>query len=128
MPPRTDMRFWDPTGAKFGIPTWPWRLAPPPDEWATERQLKAQGLRPGAQGVPGQLGWLRGGEDHFAALYRVDRALPKRPMTSAKWAAVWKACAARRICPECGEDRGYEPSRRLGACNDCATGGYAAAA
>jgi hypothetical protein len=23
-------------------------------------------------------------------------------------------------CPQCGINRGYVPSRRLGACNDCA--------
>lgn len=127
--PRTDMRFWDPTGAKYGLPTWPWKLGPSPDVMATGRQLKARGLRPGGHEPAGQLGWRRQGEDHFASLYRVELALPKRPMTPAKWAAVWKAIAARRICPDCGEDRGYEPSRRLGVCNDCANaGGYAAAA
>ncbi|ONK09268.1 hypothetical protein STBA_71230 [Streptomyces sp. MP131-18] len=123
------MRFWDPTGARYGLPTWPWTLGPSPDHMATERQLKARGLRPGGQDPTGQLGWLRGGEERFAALYPVELALPKRPMTPAKWAAVRKACAARRICPDCRRDVGYEPSRRLGACNDCtASGSYAAAA
>ncbi|MFI9588273.1 RRQRL motif-containing zinc-binding protein [Streptomyces sp. NPDC052236] len=125
--PRTDKRFWDPAGEKFGLPTWPWKLGPPPEEWATERQLKAQGLRPGGQGVAGQLGWRRRGEDHFASLYRVDLAKPKRPMTAAMWASIWKAVAARRICPECQTEKDYEIPRRYGVCNDC-PGGYAAAA
>jgi hypothetical protein len=122
MPPRPDMRFWDPKGEKFGVPTWPWKLGPSPDQWATERQLAARGLRPGGQGVPGQLGWLRRGEEMFTALYRVDKALPKRPMTPAKWRAVRAALAARRICPECGRDAGYQIPRRRGACNPCFDG------
>ena len=86
-----------------------------------------RGLRPGGQDVAGQLGWLRGGEERFAFLYRVDRAKPKRPMTTAMWASVRKACAARRICPECKTEKDYEIPRRYGVCNDC-PGGYAAAA
>lgn len=37
---------FDPTGARYGIPTFPWRYAP--DGYATRRQLRARGLRPGA--------------------------------------------------------------------------------
>jgi hypothetical protein len=127
MPPKPNDRFNDPDGEKFGIPTWPWRLGPDPSELATVRQLKAQGLRPGAPEA-GQLGWLRRGEDHFTPLYRVDEAKPKRAMTEAMWASIWKACAARRVCPECKTEKDYQIPRRHGACNDCYFGGYAAAA
>jgi hypothetical protein len=41
-------------------------------------------------------------------------------MTDAKYAAVLKAVAARRICSQCGLDRGYQPSQQLGCCNICA--------
>ncbi|GLW68447.1 hypothetical protein Kpho02_07460 [Kitasatospora phosalacinea] len=48
-------RFWDPTGERFGIPTYPWRLAP--DGLKTRRQLRACGLRPGGQPVAAQVLW-----------------------------------------------------------------------
>lgn len=128
MPPRTDLRFWDPEGSKYGLPTWPWKLGPSPAEWATERQLAALGLRKGGQQPAGQLGWVRQGEDHFIPLYLVELAKPKRQMTEAMWAAVRKACAARRVCPECKTAKDYEIPKRHGACNDCHFGGYAAAA
>ncbi|GAA2350629.1 RRQRL motif-containing zinc-binding protein [Streptomyces violaceusniger] len=125
MPPKANDRFNDPDGEKFGIPTWPWRLGPDPSELATVRQLKAMGRRPGTTQKAGQLGWRRNGEDHFAALYRVDLAKPKRPMTDAMWAAVRKACAAHRTCPECKTDKGYRIPRRYGVCAPC-YGGYPA--
>jgi hypothetical protein len=62
----------------------------------------------------------------FCPLYRVDLAKPKRPMTPAKWAAVRKAIAARRICPTCMTEQPYEIPKRFGECNDCS--GYATAA
>lgn len=34
--PRINMRFWDPKGEVFGIPTWPWRMGPDPDVMATK--------------------------------------------------------------------------------------------
>lgn len=43
----------DPTGERFGIPTFPWQFAP--DGYATRRQLRGQGLRPGGQDVAAQL-------------------------------------------------------------------------
>lgn len=46
-------RCYDPTGARYGIPTYPWRLAPA--GYATRRQLRARGLRPGGQPVAAQL-------------------------------------------------------------------------
>lgn len=56
----------------------------------------------------------------IAFLYRVDLARPVRPMTPARWAALAKANAARRVCPACGRDAGYRIPTSLGMCVPCA--------
>ncbi|MEU0391220.1 RRQRL motif-containing zinc-binding protein [Streptomyces sp. NPDC006208] len=110
---------FDPDGERFGIPTYPWRYAP--DDLATRRQLRIRGLRPGGQDVAAQiLRPRRRREPLTAYLYRVDRAKPVRPMTPARWAALAKANAARRRCPECGRDAGYVIPTSLGTCVTCA--------
>lgn len=122
---RTSARFFDPTGARYGLPTWPWRMAPP--HLLTRRQLGARGLRPGGQEVAGQVLWrsnryrARTGGIRAAYLYDVRLALPKRTPTDRQRAALDKALKARRTCPDCGTDAGYVLSRRLGVCLDCAT-------
>ncbi|MFF1337916.1 RRQRL motif-containing zinc-binding protein [Streptomyces sp. NPDC058290] len=109
----------DPTGARYGIPTFPWRLAP--DGLATRRQLRALGLRPGGQDVAGQVLRPRYRRGPLAAfLYRIDKALPVRPMTPAKRAALAKANTARRTCPQCRADAGYVIPASLGMCVPCA--------
>ncbi|MFC4588630.1 RRQRL motif-containing zinc-binding protein [Sphaerisporangium corydalis] len=114
--------FWDPTGSRYGIPTWPWRMAPP--HLATLRQLTAAGLRPGGQGVQAQVLWRsrRHGAPGVRAayLYDVRFALPKRTATPAQLRALDKANTARRTCPDCGTDAGYVLPRHLGTCLDCA--------
>ncbi|WP_328742089.1 hypothetical protein OG436_13220 [Streptomyces caniferus] len=114
-------RFWDPDGTKFGVPTYPWRLAP--DGLATRAQLRARGLRPGGQEIAAQILWrsrrARGGI-RAAYLYRTDHAKPVRPMTPAKWAAIDAALAARRCCPNCRTDAGYCIPRSLGMYVPCA--------
>ncbi|PAM98081.1 hypothetical protein CJI59_30725 [Streptomyces sp. Alain-F2R5] len=101
------------------VPVYRWRLAP--DGYATRRQLRAAGLRPGGQDVAAQLERPRRRREPLVAyLYRVDRAKPVRPMTPAKWAALAKANAARRICPECQGDAGYVIPPSLGMCVTCA--------
>ncbi|QNP71743.1 hypothetical protein IAG44_21465 [Streptomyces roseirectus] len=110
---------FDPSGERFGIPTFPWRMAP--DGYATRRQLRVRGLRPGGQCVAGQiLRPRRRREPLTAYLYRVDLARPVRPMTPARWAALAKANTARRTCPDCGRDAGYVIPPTLGACVPCA--------
>jgi hypothetical protein len=110
---------FDPDGERFGIPTYPWRYAP--DDLATRRQLRTCGLRPGGQDIAAQiLRPRRRREPLTAYLYRVDLARPVRPMTPARWAALAKANAARRRCPECGRDAGYVIPTSLGACVTCA--------
>ncbi|MGW1038701.1 RRQRL motif-containing zinc-binding protein [Streptomyces sp. NPDC002547] len=105
------------------LPTYRWRLAP--DGYATRRQLRARGLRPGGQQVAAQLERPRRRRGPLVAyLYRVDLALPVRPMTPARWAALAKANAARRICPTCRRDAGYVIPAHLGTCVPCAFPDY----
>lgn len=112
-------KCYDPTGAQFGIPTYPWRYAP--DGLATRRQLRARGLRPGGQPVAAQVlrpRYRRG--PLVAYLYRLDCAKPVRPMTPGKRAALAKAMCARRTCPACRTDAGYVIPSSLGMCVPCA--------
>jgi hypothetical protein len=106
-------------------PVYPWRGAPA--HLATRAQLAAQGLRPGRQGVQALLLWAsrRGGGPRvdgyrFARLYDIGLARPRITMTERPAAALAAALAARMTCPKCGINRGYVPSARLGACNQCA--------
>ncbi|MFC8974748.1 RRQRL motif-containing zinc-binding protein [[Kitasatospora] papulosa] len=101
------------------LPVYRWRLAP--DGYATRRQLRALGLRPGGQDVAAQLERPRRRRGPLVAyLYRIDRAKPVRPMTPARRAALTKAMAARRVCPNCRTDAGYCIPRSLGMCVACA--------
>ncbi|WP_157254962.1 RRQRL motif-containing zinc-binding protein [Nonomuraea typhae] len=117
--------FYDPAGERYGIPTYPWRMAPP--HLRTLRQLADEGLRPGGQGVQAQVLWrsrryrARGGI-RPAYLYDVRFALPKRTPTERQMAALDKANRARRTCPNCSRDVGYVLPRHLGICLDCAEG------
>ncbi|MGJ5898484.1 RRQRL motif-containing zinc-binding protein [Streptomyces niveiscabiei] len=112
-------KCFDPGGARFGVPTYPWRYAP--DGYATRRQLRAAGLRPGGQPVAAQVlrpRYRRG--PLVAYLYRLDLALPVRPMTEPKRRALACAMRARRTCPQCLADAGYVIPRSLGLCVPCA--------
>ncbi|MFJ8336036.1 RRQRL motif-containing zinc-binding protein [Streptomyces sp. NPDC094437] len=102
------------------LPVYRWRDAP--DGYATRRQLRARGLRPGGQDVAAQLERprRRGREPLIAYLYRVELARPVRPLTPARRAALAKANAARRICPGCRRDAGYVIPTSLGLCVPCA--------
>ncbi|WP_113705290.1 RRQRL motif-containing zinc-binding protein [Nonomuraea lactucae] len=115
-------RFWDPTGKSHGgLPTYPWKMAPP--HLLTLRQLTAEGLRPGGQGVQAQVLWRsrRYGAPGVRAayLYDVRFALPKRHPSPRQRAALAKANQARRTCPVCTRDVGYVLPRHLGTCLDC---------
>ncbi|MBZ6137642.1 MULTISPECIES: RRQRL motif-containing zinc-binding protein [Streptomyces] len=112
-------KCFDPTGARYGVPTYPWRLAP--DGLATRRQLRAMGLRPGGQPIAAQVMRVnrRAGDVRVGYLYRVDRAKPVRPMTSRKWGALALAMLARRTCPRCLLDVGYCIPRSHGICGMC---------
>ncbi|MFI1604071.1 RRQRL motif-containing zinc-binding protein [Streptomyces griseofuscus] len=102
------------------IPAYRWRLAP--EGLATRRQLRARGLRPGGQDVVAQIERPRRRRGPLVAyLYSIEQALPVRPMTPAKWAALVKANQARRICPQCRNDAGYVIPVSLGMCVTCAS-------
>ncbi|MFC9734288.1 RRQRL motif-containing zinc-binding protein [Streptomyces roseolus] len=95
------------------LPVFRWRQAGP--GLATRRQLREMGLRPGGQEPVARIE-CRGGR-RFAWLYRIDRAVPKQPMTLAKESALDKAMAARQTCPT--YRRRYFhciPLKTLGAC------------
>jgi hypothetical protein len=112
--------YLDPDGTRFGIPTYPWRAAPA--GLATRRQLAADGLRPAGQPVCAQVMWhstRARGRAGVAYLYRVDLAKPKRIPTAAQLAALGRALAARRTCPECGRDGGYVLPRTWDKCLLC---------
>ncbi|WP_435601218.1 RRQRL motif-containing zinc-binding protein [Streptomyces sp. C10-9-1] len=114
-------KCFDPAGAKYGIPTYPWRYAP--DGYATRRQLRALGLRPGGQPVAAQVMRRSRGRKTgvlVGHLYRIDLAKPVRPMTSRKWGALALAMLARRTCPQCHTDAGYVIPTSLGTCVPCA--------
>ncbi|MFJ5775749.1 RRQRL motif-containing zinc-binding protein [Streptomyces sp. NPDC093094] len=114
-------KCFDPSGARFAIPTYPWRFAP--NGYATRRQLRAAGLRPGGQPVAAQVMRSRRGRKagvQVAYLYRVDRAKPVRPMTSRKWGALALAMLARRTCPRCQITYSYCIPTSLGVCGPCA--------
>jgi hypothetical protein len=110
--------YFDPDGARYGIPTYWWRGAPP--GYATRRQLTAAGLRPGGQPIAAQILWQGVGGTRAAYLYRVDLARPKRTATSAQRRAIAAALTARRTCPTCRQVRNYYIPRSLGECLACA--------
>ncbi|GHH55251.1 hypothetical protein FHS35_003870 [Streptomyces umbrinus] len=112
-------KCFDPTGTRHGVPTFPWRCAP--DGYATLRQLRARGLRPGGQPIAAQVlrpRYRRG--PLVAYLYREDLAKQVRPMTARKWTALAKANLARRTCHACRRDAGYVIPTSLGMCVPCA--------
>lgn len=107
--------FYDPTGATYGRPTYPYKMAP--EGLATVRQLRKRGLRPGGQDIAAQILWRKG--NRRAYLYRIDLAVPKRTATAAQLAAIDRALLARRTCPVCAKVRDYYIPRRTGACLAC---------
>ena len=116
------IEFYDPAGVRYGFPTYPYRGAP--DGYATVRQLRAAGLRPGGQPVVAQILWRHKKNKRVAYLYQLAAAKPKRTATPAQLAAIDKALAARRTCPTCGQVKDYYIPRRYGECLDCTPGGY----
>ncbi|MBO4207943.1 RRQRL motif-containing zinc-binding protein [Micromonospora echinofusca] len=109
--------YWDPEGTRYGIPTFWWQGASP--GYATRRQLRARGLRPGGQPIAGQILWRGIGGTRAAYLYRLDLARPKRTATPAQLRAVRAALTARRTCPTCRQVRPYYIPRSRGECLTC---------
>jgi hypothetical protein len=117
--------YLDPTGVEFGLPTYPFRSAPL--ELLTRRQLRELGLRPRLASEPdAQLMWRGAGrhrqpgqDARVASLYRLDQAVPRRPISARQYAHLVRARAARRYCPTCRRDAGYVIAASLGECNTC---------
>ncbi|WP_436523398.1 RRQRL motif-containing zinc-binding protein [Actinoplanes sp. HUAS TT8] len=120
---RTGIRveFYDPTGSRYGFPTFPFRLAP--DFLATRRQLRAEGLCPGGHDPVAQILWRHRKQRRMAYLYRRDLARPKRIASPAQLAVIERMLTARRTCPGCGVTRDYYIPRRTGTCLTCENGG-----
>jgi hypothetical protein len=112
--------FHDPEGVRYGLPTFWWRGAPA--GYATVRQLRTAGLRPGGQPVAAQILWRGVGGTRVAYLYRIEAAKPKRTATPAQWAAIEAALRARRTCRTCRHVRPYFIPRSLGECLPCHEG------
>ncbi|MEU7633849.1 hypothetical protein AB0C34_28375 [Nocardia sp. NPDC049220] len=97
-------RFHDPDGKQFGLPTWPWGLAP--QHLRTRRQLARDGQRPSRQ-YEGQILRSRGGSRGplKAYLYDAEMAVPKRvpseaqleALQLARWQRSVEACERRGI-------------------------------
>jgi hypothetical protein len=111
----TFVEFYDPCAQRFPIPTYPYRWAPA--GFATRRQLRAAGLRPGGQDVAAQILWRRG--KRVAYLYHLHLTKPKRTATPAQLVAIGKALTARRTCRSCHLVKPYYIPRRTGECLDC---------
>lgn len=120
---RTGIRveFYDPTGRRYGFPTFPYHYAP--DGLVTRRQLRAQGLRPNGYDPVAQIMWRHRTQVRTAYLYRRDLAVTKRIATSAQLAVIAKMLRARRTCRHCGQLRDYYIPRSTGACLQCEPGG-----
>ena len=115
------IEFYDPTGSRYGLPTYPFRWAP--THLATRRQLRSQQLRPGGQPITGQILWRHRGKLRVAYLFDVNHAKAKRAATPAQLVAIRKALRARCTCTTCGAIKPYFIPRSLGECLDCAPGG-----
>ncbi len=113
--------FYDPTGSRYGFPTFPYRYAP--EGLATRRQLRTLGLRPDGHDPVAQILWRHRTQVRTAYLYSLDLTRPKRAATPAQLAAVAKALTARRTCRHCGITRPYYIPRSTGACLLCQPAG-----
>jgi len=107
-------------GVLDGLPLMSWGIADR-SKLATKRQLRARGLRPGGQSPVAVLYFrcARAGRKVHANLYLIDQALPVRPMTPARRAALDKAMAARRTCRECRETGYAELPKAHRTCEAC---------
>ena len=117
------VEFYDPTGSRYGLPTYPYHWAP--TGLATRRQLRTLGLRPDGHDPVAQILWRHRTQVRTAYLYRLDLTRPKRAATPAQLAAVAKALTARRTCRHCGITRPYYIPRSTGACLICEPAGGA---
>ncbi|MFE3222914.1 hypothetical protein [Nocardia sp. NPDC059228] len=98
-------RFHDPEGKRYGIPTYPWRMAPA--HLQTESQLAQDKRRPGGEAQAQVLGGMsRRGHKLQAYLYDEAEAVPKRECSDAQLESL-KIARWVRSANAC-EDRGIE--------------------
>ena len=86
----------------------------------TRRQMRTEGLAPGGAWPVGQLVFSHRRREVRALLYDRSELVAKRVPSAAQLAALDRALAARRRCPDCGRDVGYCIPTSLGCCVDCA--------
>jgi hypothetical protein len=119
--------YYDPTGSRHGIPTFPWGWALDPD-LRTKAQLRAEGLSIAGLEVAAQIMWRSRRAGHrsgtrTASLYRRSLARPVRPLTPGQQRALCRALLARHTCRDC--ERLWDvclPTSNGGRCPDgCAT-------
>lgn len=112
----TDRWGWQPAAwVENNLPTFGWRCAPA--GLLTRRQMRQAGLRPNRAEPVAQIVCRRGRIRGY--LFDPDDLAPKRTASPAQLAAVGKAIAARRWCPDCRCDVGYCVPTSLGRCIDC---------
>ncbi|MFD9966177.1 RRQRL motif-containing zinc-binding protein [Amycolatopsis sp. NPDC058986] len=115
-------------GTFDGLPVLAWGWAPR-EIFATYRQLRAMGRRPGGHAPVACLRFQHRREglraQDFALLYLVSRSVPKRTATNDQLNAIALALQARRICQRgrggCGEEQTYYLSTISRLCSDCET-------
>lgn len=110
-------KYYDPTGAKYGRPTFPFHYAP--KGLMTRRQLRAANLSPGGKDPVAQVLWRHQKQTRKAYLYDAATARPKRVPTPAQLAAIQKATDARKMCPSCDTQQTYCIPKSLGECWRC---------
>ncbi|MQA13649.1 MAG: hypothetical protein GEV09_05590 [Pseudonocardiaceae bacterium] len=112
----TDRWGWQPHAwRQNGLTTYPWRTAP--TGLITRRQMRTAGLAPNRAEPVAQIITRRNGRRGY--LYDPTELAPKRTASPAQLAALDKALAARRWCPDCRQDAGYCIPTSLGRCIDC---------
>ncbi len=110
---------WQPLAwEQNGLTSWSWRKAP--RGLLTRRQMRTENLAPGGAWPVGQLVFHHRRREVRALLYDRDELVAKRVPSAAQLAALDRALAARRRCPDCGRDVGYCIPTSLGCCVDCA--------
>lgn len=95
-------RFHDPEGERYGIPTYPWRMAP--QHLRTKRQLAQRNQRPGEEAQAQVMANTRRGVVR-GYLYDEATAVPKRECSPAqqeslqiaRWVRSANACEDRGI-------------------------------
>lgn len=109
-----------------GLPVWRWGTAPA--DLVTRRQLREQRLRRcrGQEPVGLLVFRKRGCGEQIAELFRIDQAVPSRPLSPRWRASIEAMCRAHRTCRACGRDTGRWLPTSTWRCDDCCarTGDY----